>query len=99
MSDGSGLVVYEWRARQGYLAESLFPAATFLSARPDDSAAPSVLAERTLPPDTPVMVKTSLNFSGKVKRELPPPELQRMGMHLSSHVGRPLALHRTLHCE
>ena len=147
MPDGSGLVVYEWRARQGYLAASLFPAATFLSARSDDNAAavldalpaqtthllfhlgatitsgfpssrgellaalkakgiravnerardiskpfiqrtlaalalPSVLAERTTPPDTLVIVKTSLHFGGKVERHLPRHELQRMGMHL-----------------
>ena len=156
MPDGSGLVVYEWRARQGYLAESLFPAATFLSARPDDRAEvvldaipaltthflfhlgatitsgfpssrgellaalaakgiqaindrvsdiskpfiqrtlaalslPSVLADRTLPPDTPVIVKTSLNFGGKTERALPPAELQRMGMHLARHVSGPSA--------
>jgi hypothetical protein len=154
LPDGSSLVVYEWRARQGYLATSLFPAATFLGARPDDSAAavldaipaqsthflfhlgatitmgfpsgraellaalamrgiqpingrvsdiskpfiqrtlaalalPSVLADRTMPPETPVIVKTSLNFGGKAERQLPPAELQRMGMHLASQVSGP----------
>jgi hypothetical protein len=35
--DGTGLVVYEWMAWQGFLASSLFPAATRLRARFDDS--------------------------------------------------------------
>src|SRR5205085_971583 len=42
-----------------------------------------------MPPETPVMVKTSLNFGGKTERSLLPAELKRMGMHLSSHLTGP----------
>jgi hypothetical protein len=52
---------------------------------------PSALAERSLQPETPVFVKTSLNFGGKTERHLPPAELQRLGMHLSNQVGGPSA--------
>jgi hypothetical protein len=135
-------------AWQGFLAESLFPAATRLRARFDDSietvladipsqathflfhinvtvtagfparraellaalaargirtindrvtditkplmqqvcaslALPVALAERTMPADTPVIVKTSLNHGGKTERYLPPAELARLNMRLA----------------
>ena len=44
---------------------------------------PVALAERSLPADTPVIVKTSLNHGGKIERYLPPHVLARLGMHLA----------------
>jgi hypothetical protein len=43
-----------------------------------------VLADRTLPADTPVIVKTSLNHGGETERYLPAAELARLGMHLAA---------------
>lgn len=50
---------------------------------------PVALAARTLPADTPVIVKTSLNFAGKTEKYLPQSELARLGMHLAQHVPDP----------
>ncbi len=145
---GTGLVAYQWMAWRGFLAARLFPAATPLLARFDDSveavlaaipagathflfhinvsvtagfparraellaalaargirtindritdiskpslqrmlaflALPVVLADRTMPADTPVIVKTSLNHGGQTERYLPAAELARLGMHLA----------------
>jgi hypothetical protein len=40
------------------------------------------LAVPTVPADTPVIVKTSLNHGGKTERELPAAEVARLGLHL-----------------
>jgi len=50
---------------------------------------PVALAARTLPADTPVIVKKSLNFAGKTEKYLPQSELARLGMHLAHHVPDP----------
>jgi hypothetical protein len=47
-------------------------------------ALPVVLADRTLPADTPVIVKTSLNHGSETERYLPAAELTRLGMHLAA---------------
>ena len=148
---GAGLVVYEWMAWRGFLASSLFPAATRLHARYDDSvevvlgsippeathflfhlnmsvttgfpasraellaelaargihaindgatdiskpalqracaslSLPSTLAARTLPSDTLVMIKSSLNAGGKTEKYLSPTVLAKLGMHLAENV-------------
>src|SRR5438105_3952745 len=47
-------------------------------------ALPVALAERTVPADTPVIVKTSLNHGGQTERYLPAALLARLGMHLAA---------------
>ena len=47
-------------------------------------ALPVALAERSMPADTPVIVKTSLNHGGQTERYLPAAELARLGMHLAA---------------
>jgi hypothetical protein len=148
---GAGLVVYEWMAWRGFLASSLFPAATRLHARFDDSAEavlatippqathflfhlnmsvttgfpecraklltelaargihpindgvtdiskpfvqracaalslPCTLAARTMPADTLVMIKSSLNAGGKTEKYLPLAVLAKLGMHVPENV-------------
>ena len=145
------MVVYEWMAWRGFLASSLFPAATRLHAGFDDSveavlgrippqathflfhlnmsvttgfpasraellaelaargirtindgvtdiskpaiqracaslSLPSTLAARTMPSDTLVMIKSSLNAGGKTEKYLSPTVLAKLGMHLAENV-------------
>jgi hypothetical protein len=40
------------------------------------------LAPRTVPDDTMVIAKSSLNHGGKTERDLPPAEVTRLGLHL-----------------
>jgi hypothetical protein len=47
------------------------------------------LAERTVPGDTMVIVKSSLNHGGKTERDLPPAEVARLGLHLPPRVLGP----------
>jgi hypothetical protein len=47
---------------------------------------PSTLAARTLPPDTPVMIKSSLNAGGKTEKYLSPAVLAKLGMHMAENV-------------
>jgi len=148
---GAGLVVYEWMAWRGFLASSLFPAATRLHAGFDDNveavlgrippqvthflfhlnltvttgfparrgellaelaargirtinegvtdiskptiqracaalSLPTTLAAQTMPPDTLVMIKSSLNAGGKTEKYLPAAVLAKLGMHLAENV-------------
>ncbi len=47
---------------------------------------PSTLAARTMPPDTLVMIKSSLNAGGKTEKYLSPAVLAKLGMHLAENV-------------
>ena len=46
----------------------------------------STLAERTLPADVPVVIKSSLNYGGKTEKYLPPAEVARMGLRLPENI-------------
>jgi hypothetical protein len=47
-------------------------------------ALPVALAERSMPADTPVILKTSLNHGGQTERYLPAVLLAQLGMHLAA---------------